>query len=367
MNVDVSVVMPLYNAKKYFKLTVDSILAQTLKNIEVVIVDDCSTDGSLELCRELYGSNDRVRILKQAKNMGPGAARNTGIRSASGDYVLFVDSDDELMPDMLGKMFETAKQFNADVVQNTQYIFPLPDEEGKIPLQLLDESITYFPLGNEHNTYPQVTLLPDDLPSRLDIWSNRKIGLGIFNKMYRRAFLLDKGVFFSDMKLGEDMVFCFECLCKAKNYVMLPGGGYIYRLIENSLSRGQNSSASIIKALKSQIEGVRTMKMIIGEVPFFVKNPAQAKAMLERVLTDIEVAYIRPAYHELGEAALRSDKLLGEFFREQFGEKAPYVEFLFHELHKRYEPMVDYTGQLSDMEFWKNIAKTMREKEKNQQ
>ena len=91
MKADVSVVMPLYNAKDYVKLAVDSILNQTLAGIELLIVDDCSTDGSLELCRELYGHDKRVRIIQQPKNMGPGAARNTGIRSATGDYVTFVD------------------------------------------------------------------------------------------------------------------------------------------------------------------------------------------------------------------------------------------------------------------------------------
>ena len=366
MNVDVSVVMPLYNAKKYFKLTVDSILAQTLKNIEVVIVDDCSTDGSLELCRELYGSNDRVRILKQAKNMGPGAARNTGIRSASGDYVLFVDSDDELMPDMLSKMLETAKQFNADVVHNTQFLFPLK-EEGPLPLQLLDESLKFVPVGPESNSYLQVTPLPEDLTSRLDLWSNRKISLSICNKMFRKAFLMDNGIFFSDMKCAEDMVFCFECLSKSQNYVILPGGGYVYRIMENSLSRGKNSSAGIIKALKSQIEGVHTMRRILSEVPFFAANPDKARAALERVLIDIEVSYIRPAYQVLGYEVLRSDEALSEFFKETFGEKAPYVEFMFHDLHRRYESVVDFTNQLGDMEYWKDTVKAAEEKEQGKQ
>ena len=365
MQVDVSVVMPLYNAKDYLKLAVDSILNQTHKNIELVVVDDCSTDGSLDLCRELYGQDARVRIIQQPRNMGPGAARNTGIRSARGEYITLVDSDDEILPDMVSRMFETAKQFSADVVHNTQVMFPLPDEEGYIPLQLIDDSVRLFPNGHEHNTYRQVSLLPEDLPAKFDIWSNRKIGLGVFNKMYRREFLVDNGIFFSDMRLAEDMVFCFECLCKCKNYVMLPGGGYVYRVIGTSLSRGRKSSANVIKALKSQIECIHTMRRILSGIPFFVEHPDKAKSALERALYDLEVAYIRPAYQELGEDMLRSDNLMREFMQEEFGGKAPYVEFLFYQLHKLYEPVEDSVKQLGDIEFWKAIAQTIREKEQS--
>ena len=116
MSYDISAVVPLYNAKNLIKLTVDSILAQTHSNIEVLIVDDCSTDGSFELCYELYGHDERVRLLQQPKNMGPGAARNTGIRSAQGKYIVFVDSDDEILPDMFSKMLDTAEKFSADII-----------------------------------------------------------------------------------------------------------------------------------------------------------------------------------------------------------------------------------------------------------
>lgn len=367
MNFDVSAIMPLYNAKDYFKLTVDSILAQSHKNVEVVVVDDCSTDGSLELCRELYGSNERVRILKQDKNMGPGDARNRGIREARGEYVMFVDSDDELLPDMLSKMFETAKQFDADIVQNTQFLYPLPDEEEKIPLQLIDGTVTLFPFGAESKNYPQVTLLTEDLPSRLDIWRNRELNLSVVNKMFRRTFLMDNNIFFSDMRLAEDMVFCFGCLCKCKNYVVLPGGGYVYRIHDTSLSRGKKSSSHIIKALMSQLQCIHAMRSIISSVPFFAANPDKAENLVARVIEDLEIGYIRPAYQELGYEALRSDKLLSDFFLEQFGEKAPYVEFLFHELHKRYEHIIDYAGLVSDIEYWKQIAKEFGKKEQSKQ
>lgn len=161
MSAKISVIVPLYNKKDYLKLSVDSILNQTYKNIEVLVVDDCSTDGSLELCRELYGQDPRVKILQQTHNMGPGAARNTGIRSAQGEYIVFVDGDDEIFPDRLRKMFDTAEKFNADIVHETQFLFPLPDENGHIPLQLLSDGMEYFPITSNisGDDYTELTLL----------------------------------------------------------------------------------------------------------------------------------------------------------------------------------------------------------------
>ena len=363
MKIDVSVIIPLYNAKDYFKFTVDSVLNQTHKNIEVVIVDDCSTDGSLELCRELYGSDERVRIFKQEKNGGPGAARNRGIQEAQGEYVLFSDSDDAILPDTIEKMYEAAKKYNADVVNNTKIWYPLPDEEGNMPLNLIDDSVKMFCNDIDRNAYTEVTLLSEDFDSRLEDWINRRINWLSGVKLTRREFLVNNGILFSDMKFAEDMVFWFECLFKSKRYVIVPGGGYIYRIVSNSLSRGKKTSAHVIKALKSQIAGVQKMSSVLKGIPFFAENPKKAVIALERVIDDLEVGFIRPAYQELGEETLRSDGLVSEFMREEFGDKAPYVEFLFYELHRNYEPVVDYIGQVGDIETWKAIAKQMRENE----
>ncbi len=364
MSCDVSVVVPLYNARNLVQFTVDSILNQTLANIEVLIVDDCSTDGSLEFCRELYGQNPRVRILQQPRNMGPGKARNTGIRNAQGKYIVFVDSDDEIMPDMLGKMFDTAEKFAADIVHTTHFIYALPDESGNLPLQLIDNGVQYFRSSPGETAYTEVTLLSDDLGARLEDWRNRRINWSVCGKMFRKDFLADNNIFLPEMKYAEDMVFCFECLFKAKNYVIMPEGFYVLRITASSLTRGQKYSVKMITALKSQMGIVRNMSRILSEIPFFVQNPEKAVSALDRVLDDVELCYVRPAYQALGEETLRSEKLVHEFMREEFGDKTPYVEFLFYELHRIYEPVVDYIEQSGDIEGWKAFAKCLREKEK---
>ena len=367
MRCDVSVVVPLYNAKDLVKFTAESVLNQTCRNIELLIVDDCSTDGSLELCRELYGHDERVRIIRQEKNGGPGAARNRGIAEARGEYIVFVDSDDAILPDALDKMLEAAKKYNADVVHTTQFVYPLPDEEGNFPLQIVDDRVKYFRNNINRDSYSEVTLLSDDLAARFEDWRQCRINWSVCGKMFRRAFLADNGIYFPEMKFAEDMLFCFGCLFKSKNYVIVPGGYYIVRITASSLTRGQKYSAKIITALKSQMETVRNMSRILQEIPFFTANPDKAASAIERVLDDLEIGYIRPAFQALGEEGLRSENVFHEFMREEFGDKAPYVEFLFYELHKNYEPVIDYIGQSGDIEGWRAFAKTLREEEKNKQ
>ena len=244
MNISVSVIVPVYNAEKYIKVCVDSILAQTLKNVEVILVDDCSSDNSLKLCEDLYSSNERVKIITQPKNMGAGAARNAGIKKAVGEYIAFVDSDDEVQPDMFETLYGTAKKFNADVVHSTQTLLVIPPfpEEGKpyeVPIEMKNQD--YFPVVMDTNPAKEITLLDDNLEKRLVEWFEHKYHWSVWSKIYRREFLIENGIEFSDMKLAEDMVFCFACLFMSKNYVVNPGAFYIYRLSTDSMMRSAAS------------------------------------------------------------------------------------------------------------------------------
>lgn len=360
MNANISVIIPLYNAKKYLKLAVDSILNQTHKNIEVIIVDDCSTDGSLELCRELYGHDERVRILQQPQNMGPGEARNTGILNAKGKYIAFADSDDEILPDMLEKLFDVAEKYNADVVHNTHCIFSIPDENGVMQLEMLpsspdDENTLVVPVLMDQNAPKEITLLDGDRSLMFENWLKRGYNWVLWTKLFRRSFLLKHAISFGRMKIAEDMIFCLECLMQAGKYVVMPGGGYIYRSAD-SLSRGSKSPDNTVKYLRSQLQIAVEMKKRLEHIDFFRQNTHKITTAIDFVLASLETGFIRPAYKSLGEAAMRNGKSLSAFFTENFGELAPYVEFLFYQLHNEYPDVIDYMGKPnSDPSFWRKI------------
>jgi len=97
----VSVIVPMYKVERYIKSCVDSILAQTFQDFEIILVDDASPDGCVELCQKLYGDNEKVRLVRHEKNLGLGPARNTGMKHAVGKYIYFVDSDDLILSNAL--------------------------------------------------------------------------------------------------------------------------------------------------------------------------------------------------------------------------------------------------------------------------
>ena len=100
-----SIIIPMYNAERYIKICVNSILNQTFQNFEVIIVDDCSTDNSHKICTELYGNNKKIRLFRHEKNHGtPSFGRNYGLEKAIGEYVWFIDNDDAIIPNALEKI-----------------------------------------------------------------------------------------------------------------------------------------------------------------------------------------------------------------------------------------------------------------------
>ena len=90
----ITIIVPVYNVEKYLERCTQSLVNQTYQNIEIILVDDCSTDSSPEICDRLAQTDNRIKVIHKEKNEGLGFARNTGIENASGDYILFIDSDD---------------------------------------------------------------------------------------------------------------------------------------------------------------------------------------------------------------------------------------------------------------------------------
>lgn len=358
MSCNVSVVIPLYNAEKFIRQCVDSVLAQTLPNIEVIIVDDCSPDNSAALCEELYGNDDRVRIIHHEKNSGPGAARNTGTLQAEGRYVCYVDSDDQIMPSYLGEVFMTATEYDADILHNTHCLMVMPEKGKPSPPDMLTlPKERFFPFTTDKKKPTEITLLADDLSLRLEDWVNDSYHFSVWNSIYKRSFLLENNISFDKMKLAEDAVFYFHCMFSAKRFVVRPGGGYVYRLGDSSLSRSVKSPEKALKAMRSQLEIIEAMRRIMDEMPFFKDSEINTQRAIDMILLDLENGFIKPTFQSLGEEGMRSGEAVTSFFAENFGDNAPYVEFLFYELHKAYPPVIDYEAKSIDPDEWRKMNK----------
>lgn len=200
--IKVSVIVPIYNAEAFLQPALDSILDQTLREIEVICVDDGSTDGSLKIVKEYQKRDARIRIATQ-NNAGPGMARNNGLRRARGEYVAFLDADDFFALDFLEKMFETAKSEDLDIVVGDYDLYH--SDHAKFRKNVISEEQNLLVPGKvtSKNDFPdQIFQLTDGY-----VWS----------KLFRRAFLSEKNILFPEaLRMFEDVYFVVTSLSLAE-------------------------------------------------------------------------------------------------------------------------------------------------------
>lgn len=199
--IKVSVILPVYNVERYLKICMDGILRQTLKEIEVICIDDGSTDASLEILKEYERRDGRVRVVAQA-NAGAAAARNRGMGLAQGEYLSFLDSDDFFEPEMLEKAYWCAEREQAEITvfRGNRY----------------DDTLeTYIPMDYSIKSWQ----LPDknpfswkDMPDRIFTFA---VGWA-WDKLYLRKFVEEEKLEFQELRTSNDLYFVFSSLAKAK-------------------------------------------------------------------------------------------------------------------------------------------------------
>ena len=111
--IDVSIIIPIYNCEKYLKECIESILMQTLKKIEVILIDDGSTDNSLKICKLFQSKDPRIKVIHQ-ENVGVSKARENGLKIATGKYISFIDADDYIKEDFLEKLYNEIRENKTD-------------------------------------------------------------------------------------------------------------------------------------------------------------------------------------------------------------------------------------------------------------
>ena len=214
----VSVIVPVYNAEAYLRTTIDSILGQTFKSFELILVDDGSSDKSGVICDEYAIADERVIVIHK-QNGGVSDARNLGIEHARGEFIEFVDNDDYVFPDFLQTMVEEIGKY--DLLQST----PLSGTRHNIKLcnrALLDNSKTISCIKGENGAvmFPQI-----DESNMATIW----------NQLYKKT-LIDKGHIRFRHIQSEDELFSYEYMSHANSIKKINYQGYYF--INNSDSQG---------------------------------------------------------------------------------------------------------------------------------
>jgi len=228
----ISIIIPIYNVEKYLPACVESILQQTYKNLEVILVDDGSPDRCPVICDELAQKDDRIQVIHQ-KNKGLSGARNTGIDNAQGDYLIFVDSDDTVEQTLVEELYTYAEKWNCAIVAcGRNYIF----EDGQIVCKIAhDESKVY---GFEE--------------AMQEMNSFRLFDMSAWAKIYRKELFED--IRFPEGKLSEDYYIMYKLFDKAQTigYVAKPLYNYLQR--QSSISRNKKINHDFADAAKKQME-----------------------------------------------------------------------------------------------------------------
>lgn len=213
----VSVIMPVYNVEKYLPQCLDSILCQTLQDIEIICVNDGSTDGSLNVLQNYKARDSRIVIIDKA-NEGSGVARNTALAIAKGEYVYFVDSDDWLdNSEVLKKIYEKACSDTLDIL-----IFgglSCYEKDGKI-----FKSKGGYSLKNLDKKYFNNVFSAEDI--KKDVF---KFPSTAWTKLYRREFLIANNIKFQNIKVGQDQLPFFHSIILAKRIEVIEEFPYCYR------------------------------------------------------------------------------------------------------------------------------------------
>lgn len=197
----ISVIIPVYNQELYLEQCLDSVLNQTFVDMEVLCIDDGSSDRSPEILENYAKKDDRLRIFHQ-KNQGAGAARNHGLRMAKGTYLSFLDSDDFFEPDMLLKAYEQAKRDQADFVvfESDQY---QTDQDKFVPCSWAVRKADLPPYTPF--TYRQLT---DNIFESFVGWA--------WDKLYLHSFIKEKQLWFQEQRTSNDLLFVFSALVAAR-------------------------------------------------------------------------------------------------------------------------------------------------------
>ena len=226
----VSVVIPVYNAKRYLEVCVQSLEEQSLRSFELICVDDGSTDGSAELLGTLAKRYENLRILS-LEHAGVSAARNAGIEDAVGTYLLFVDADDTADRNLLELAVQKADACSADMT-----IFGFDEFYGK--------SDTYVPreICGKHELFERSFNL-----SEMSCLTTELTTPNVWRILYRRSLLTESGIrFHEDLKAAEDLAFIYETLFVAQRITLMEQRFYHYRRDgEGSITHGERGDTCL--------------------------------------------------------------------------------------------------------------------------
>lgn len=235
--VNVSVIVPVYNVEKYLRQCLDSLVNQTLADIEIICINDGSTDGSLSILEEYASKDERIKVISQ-ENQGQGVARNKGIELSSGEYIGFVDPDDWVEYGMFENLYKAAKVHNADLAEamySEYYEYSGMTKIRKSPVKLPQDKTFDWKINKDYLFKSSI--------------------LAVWNKIYKRNFIDRHNIKFSNAKLAEDHMFTFKSKILAGKILFIDKPFYNYRVRRDSAVNSVSAEALRVVDILREVTG----------------------------------------------------------------------------------------------------------------
>lgn len=212
--IKVTVILPVFNAEKSVKKTIESVLKQTFKDFELIVINDGSTDDSLKVCQEIQKKDDRI-VIKNIENNGVSNARNIGLKMAQGEYIMFIDSDDEYFPTTLEKMVKNI-EFSDLCVCN----FSISKDNVLIKSKKLNTDYKFCNINNDI----------------IFLQKNNLFNV-VWNKIYKRKTISENNIEFNkDISIAEDLEFNLDYIKYTNKISYLNEVLYLYKTSSNGLN-----------------------------------------------------------------------------------------------------------------------------------
>ena len=232
-NILISIIIPLYNKEQYFERCFNSVANQAYKNIECIIIEDCSTDNSLELAENLinnYTGIIKFTLIKHKQNGGLSAARNTGINNCNGEYIYFLDSDDEITENCISSLVTLVEKYpGVEIVQGNSYQCPRVENDQYELKEKLSEYIN------------------DNLNIKRNYYN--KIPVNAVNKLIKKYFIIKHSLYFKENIIHEDYHWYFFAIKILKSFAFSNEYCYIRYIVPDSIMTDKNLYKSIYSYL----------------------------------------------------------------------------------------------------------------------
>lgn len=269
----ISVIIPVYNSEDYLFVTLNSILKQTYSDLEIICIDNCSTDSSVEILEYFSKKDERILILRNIENKGVSFSRNRGLKYAKGDYIFFLDSDDWVSPNTLEELFKNAESNDSDLVFYKLVRF---NEKNFI----LDKPAFDFSVSDKNIDFKNWTCTYEDIKDNV-----LNTSFAPYLKLYKKSFLNQcDDLVFPENLVYEDIVFHVKSILRASKISFVPEFFYVYNLgNENSIMCDDSKIFDIFKIIDMVEDFLHTENFFNKfEIEFYAFKIAQILQYLNR-------------------------------------------------------------------------------------